>query len=477
MLSELFPKPLPDETLFSLLCRFHLRAALPSFQHHTLPLLGIRNGRPNAEFPCFVPQFAEMFGFDAKYVVNSFTNLHYYEPFLTQQGYEATVAALATGDTNSLQSRLGSIANRITPGAWLKYCPACVRHDESMYGVAYWHRVHQLIGITVCPLHGCHLHTQRRTKGTVKLPASMNQTEDGTLEECALTRLIADEFSDVARQAKKDNLVPLYLAQLNDYGLLTRGGRIKQKMLHQLLTDRISTLSRQAPVFEFLLTQTQKDYYPECLFYVAHANHHPIKHFMLIYTLFDSWSDFTSRLDHQVANETRKQPNPMECMRTERDWTDALRLLKNGASMRSVADTYSTTVSTLKIKAQQKGIPVDVRPKKIFKAEERAIWRKLFLGAKTETLAIEFNISIAAVEQILSKHPRLKILRARIRYFSDMQRHQSGILSYVKAHRPTTRNEIKRECSASYTWLYKHENAWLYDHVPPEIPRGQRYLH
>lgn len=39
----------------------------------------------------------------------------------------------------------------------LKYCPLCVKEDKNKYGVSYWHRIHQIPIIDVCPLHFCNL--------------------------------------------------------------------------------------------------------------------------------------------------------------------------------------------------------------------------------------------------------------------------------------------------------------------------------
>ncbi|MBB5336415.1 hypothetical protein HNR32_001563 [Pectinatus brassicae] len=39
----------------------------------------------------------------------------------------------------------------------LRYCLACAANDREQYGEAYWHRIHQIIGIHVCPVHQCYL--------------------------------------------------------------------------------------------------------------------------------------------------------------------------------------------------------------------------------------------------------------------------------------------------------------------------------
>jgi hypothetical protein len=474
----LFPKPFPDETVFSVLCRFHLLAAFPNFKNYTLPFLGINAARPNAEFPCCLPRIAEVSGIDVNDLARDLTSIHYYEPFVSSDDYIDAFNALTTGKTKSLQSKLGAIANRIAPGNCLKCCPECMELDNDRYGVAYWHRVHQLIGVTVCPTHYCHLVSQRRSKYSVQFPEIIQHMENGVVEECAMSRLISDEFSDRYSILTREEMVPHYLHQLGELGLLTTNGRVRQKLLRSLLSAKLNTLSKHSSAYQHLAAQCKKECYPECLLYNPDSNHQPVKHFFLIYALFESWSGFTENIRHCTTYcDTRVAPNKIQAQNIEPSWSDALTLLQKGVSMRTVAAKFSTTVSTLKIKAQQKGIAVNVRPKKIFRTEERAIWRKLFIGKKTQVLADEYGVSVGAIEKILSKHPRLKLLRARIWYVSDLKRHQGQIIEYLKFHPTTTRNGIKKGCPASYTWLYKHEKEWLYLNLPKEIPRGQRYLH
>jgi hypothetical protein len=40
-----------------------------------------------------------------------------------------------------------------------RYCPECAKEDRMRYGEAYWHRIHQLPGLPVCPTHNTLLTT------------------------------------------------------------------------------------------------------------------------------------------------------------------------------------------------------------------------------------------------------------------------------------------------------------------------------
>ena len=59
-------------------------------------------------------------------------------------------------------------------------------------------------------------------------------------------------------------------------------------------------------------------------------------------------------------------------------------------------------------------LAIDLRPSKITELIERAIWRKLVVGVKTQDIADEFNVSVGAVEKVLTKHVWLPELRKRI---------------------------------------------------------------
>lgn len=476
MSDMLFPDSLPDETIFSWLCRYHLLAAHSSFRRYTLPMFGINGSRPANEFPVFLPALSVLSGVSLNDLINQMTNLHYYEPFLLEQDYKLAFEALKSGNTASLQSKLGMVANRIASGQYLKYCPQCVALDREKYGLAYWHKIHQLIGVLVCPVHNCHLNGLRRGSVKVLLPELSNVQVLGTIEECELSRLIADEFSERSLNLTISNINQQYMVQLRGLGLQTSTGRVRQKLLKSLLLDKLNSLSQLSPAFQRLAVQAKKGQYPECLFYRSNCNHQPLKHFFLIYVLFGSWLNFSRCILDNAVGLDSKISQQKRIVKREPQWSKAIACLKQGDSLRTVADMFSTTVSTLKIKAQQQGVVVNTRPSKVHVNIERAIWRKLFVGEKTQDIATEFGLSLAAIEKVLTKHQELKLLRRRIWYFADFTRYQEEILNYLRANRNATRNDIKLAIASSYMWLYKHEKEWLYQNIPAEIPRNKRYI-
>ena len=83
--------------------------------------------------------------------------------------------------------------------------------------------------------------------------------------------------------------------------------------------------------------------------------------------------------------------------------------------------------------------------------------------------------SVGAVEQILTQFPAVKKLREKLRYYQKRYRHRQSIIFHLRKRSRATRGEIQKQLRASYYWCYKHDKKWLYQNLPSESPRGERY--
>ena len=144
-----FPLPYPDELLYSRLCRYHIRSGNPCLSHTSLELYGT--------YPIY-QSFERMTGMtdDAlrwickhkslRDVILTETMFPVYSRFCSRERRERELYWLLSGVPLPSQER------RVP-----RYCPACAAEDRERYGETYWHRVHQIRGVAVCPEHGCRL--------------------------------------------------------------------------------------------------------------------------------------------------------------------------------------------------------------------------------------------------------------------------------------------------------------------------------
>jgi hypothetical protein len=469
MSDTLCPEPLPDETIFSWLCRYHLLAAHHSFRHFTLPMLGVNASRPANEFPSCLLSLSKLSGIELDALVKQMTSVNYYQPFILPNIYRELLQALRDGNTYGLQSQLGMVANRITPGMFLKYCPVCAEYDRRQFGVAYWHKIHQLVGITTCVYHRCHLVEVKKTSIKILLPTEFHHVERSGKEEFELSKLISDEFFDELGSISKKLTYQAYEQRLRLMGFYTKTGRIRQKAFKSYLLGKFMKLEHLSPYFDYLIELTETNRYPQCLFYRSDCIHHPIKHFFLIYALFESWADFKDSLNVKKQTTEIYLLKKIDIKQDDNFWKRAFKMLRNGSSLRKVAKKIGTTVSTLKIKAVLNHVVIDRRPSKIKPDVERAIWRKLFMGIKTQHIALEFNLSVGAIEKVLTQYKGLKQHRKHIWYVDGFHKHKLCISAFLLANPKATRNQVRKEVRASYYWLYKHEKEWLYDELPERV--------
>jgi len=191
---------------------------------------------------------------------------------------------------------------------------------------------------------------------------------------------------------------------------------------------------------------------------------------VLIECLFENWSDFLNEVRSDKANIITSH-NDIRLIKPKAILSGTARgRLKAGESLRSVSRSEGLSVTTLKILAQQVGITVDCRTSKVFKHIERAIWQQLVLGDKTTDVAPRFNVSVGAVEQILRKHPELVELRKCIWFYQNQRQHRQAISHHIVGNPGVTRKLIRETVGASFMWLYKHDKAWLYEHLPAPKP-------
>jgi hypothetical protein len=154
-----FPDPYPDELLYSACARFGDRSGYANVATAARELFG--NQIANISFPNRLAHLISILPTGHQYTVDKLiddhTLLRFYSPFISAQRARVIRQEMAGDQENRIHSRLGINAGRLRVPSKLRFCPDCVMADRNTYGEAYWHRVHQLPGIEICPDHAVYL--------------------------------------------------------------------------------------------------------------------------------------------------------------------------------------------------------------------------------------------------------------------------------------------------------------------------------
>src|SRR5713226_3580764 len=156
-----FPDPYPDELLYSACARFGDRSNYRNVATAAKELFGSSAGVAVISFPNRIGHLVSVLPPGHKYTVDRLiddhTPLRFYSPFIESSRLTIIRREMRVNKENRICSRLGINAGRLASPDSLRFCPECVKADRQRYSETYWHRVHQLAGVHVCPDHAVFL--------------------------------------------------------------------------------------------------------------------------------------------------------------------------------------------------------------------------------------------------------------------------------------------------------------------------------
>ena len=94
----------------------------------------------------------------AEDIIQNHTLLPFFLPFLSREKADLFYMGARGEGVGRTASRIRGERMGISS---CRYCPECAAEDRKTYNEAYWHRLHQLPGITVCFKHGVHLEMSK----------------------------------------------------------------------------------------------------------------------------------------------------------------------------------------------------------------------------------------------------------------------------------------------------------------------------
>lgn len=168
-----FPDPYPDELVYSMLARYYDHAGYLVYRCAAEELFVNHTCRPN-------PEFVNLYTDDAlrcithnismEEVILHHTMLSAFR-FLPAERLQRAFQSLVKMGTDYCNT-LPLPTNEKGQKRYLRYCPICVKEDRAAYGECYWHRMHQIIGVNICPEHRCYL---------IESPVTVNATGSPSL--------------------------------------------------------------------------------------------------------------------------------------------------------------------------------------------------------------------------------------------------------------------------------------------------------
>lgn len=309
-----FPAPYPDELLYSICARFSNLMQYRGKKSVVRDLFGTENVMAVVDFPshidCLIAALPPGCNHTADTFINDHTLLPFYSPFLPLERLELVRRDMHGERGTTISTRIGTVASGIPLPRWLRFCPECVEEDRQNFGECYWHRVHQVPGVLVCPAHGDALLNSdaparnARTKYEF-IPAEF-AVRSASRQQPNLSHACSDILQHIAQDAAwlleqrglKHGPVILqkkYIASLADHGLLTPAGKVRLEGLIQAFKRHYSP--ELLVTLHCTIEERMVDSWFTRLFRPpgeSQRSQHPIHHLLLIHFLGHQLSTFFS---------------------------------------------------------------------------------------------------------------------------------------------------------------------------------------
>lgn len=241
-----FPTPYPDEILYSVFARYHEKSPNFNGSETARDLFNVNRIVCSLEFPTLLVKLLKNMPlnspFDADRLIAEHTLFPYYTVFLSLENREIIWQYMLYGDVD-IYNKITGIINPLAENKFIRFCPKCNQEDFERYGELYWHRIHQIRGIYICPTHKIPIYNSRVSFEDNKYKY-IAATERNCIVETEVVYdpktyekllIIAEDMHWILNNPEiKTNVKEQYLNQLKILEYATVNGCLRQK---NLITD------------------------------------------------------------------------------------------------------------------------------------------------------------------------------------------------------------------------------------------------
>lgn len=238
-----FPSLYPDELVYSLWARYHIKSGNIHYSETSQELFGKVIINPELEFIDILTPTTRAYltkNISMEEVVLDHTMFKQYARFQSHEKRQELYELLY--HTKGYYASAITINHKEENGT-LKYCPLCAKEDRTKYGETYWHRSHQLRGLAICPTHFCKLHTSnvrsRKTEALQFITAEVEAVNE-TVEMCTnkteiqLAQYMCSVFELPIDLDSKISVGKFLCSKIDDTNYIAKsGGTKKVALLHE----------------------------------------------------------------------------------------------------------------------------------------------------------------------------------------------------------------------------------------------------
>ena len=498
-----FPKPYPDEILYSVLARYHIRSGNTSPKLTLTELFNSPSTVATADLPSNLNTLSENLqpfsNYTVEELIERYTLYHFYSVFLPPNRATRVKQSMKAEWGGDIHTRAGIMASSVTIPRYFRFCPNCLEEDLQKYGEAYWHRLHQTPGALVCPVHAVTL-----LDSIVPIQGfNKHEYQAASLDNCLITpnkqiysndtlekfRRLAQDISWLMNSKlsaqEPDWFRRRYIALLIEKGLATATGRVHQK---RLLDNFVFFYGRE--MLEALDSMVDYEEEHNWVFGITRKHRksfHPVRHLLMMRFLAGSieqffnidydykpfgdapWLCLNAAANHYLQSvvtelvisrccDTKKPVGTFRCScgmiycRTGPDETedDQYRIGK----IKAYGQAWEHKLREL-VEVQRLGLRATARQLKV----DAKTVNRYALRLKLDT---SWQSSIDSEPVLSQEQPEDDVNSAG----ESETKHREKWLTLQLEHPEASKTILRQMAPATYARLYKHDRDWLNQNSP-----------
>ncbi|BAY26831.1 Tn7-like transposition protein D [Calothrix sp. NIES-2100] len=504
-----FPTPYPDELLYSICARYQEQMNDSSQTATVLDLFKTKNAIAIFDLPSKLQRLINNLppghAYTVDQLIDNHTLLPFYSPFLPLDRLKLIRQEMSGNNGSKIHTRLGIVAGFIEMPSYLRFCPVCMEKDQKQFGECYWHRLHQLPGVEVCPTHGIFLeesnvltHNRKRISEFVSLEQKIQAVSPRPVDPSNNTHTVLLRIArDIEWLLNDCRFVPgleaLYQKYFsivkNNRELVTYTGRIRVQELLRIFKNYYPAIiinSLQCP-----LNEKSRDHWLAKLVRYPQMVHHPLRHLLFIQFLGYTAQEFLQlqQTHKPFGNAPWPCLNPV-CKHFKKLHIREYEITDNHKNSQLTATfacncgfVYYRTASDKPLDDQFRFSKIKVYGS-VWEESLKQFWVdpsitlkdiSQSLGVTVKTVlrqANRLNLTLPR-PNIMAKmnevYPSLKtsIISPILTPIHNSEYHRQQWLDIMAANPGVGRTKLRSKIPAVYSHLYKYDREWLKQHLPP----------
>lgn len=437
-------------------------------------------------------------------LIMNHTLFPYYAVFLDEKKITAVINAMMGNGGGSICTMTGIMASSVSTSECLRFCPVCAKDDKARYGEYYWHRLHQVPGVILCPVHSAII-----MDSNVNLDRQNKHEFIAANEQDCSDRLVTIKYSDaeIKRLLKLSSDIEWTIRNYHAIrGVLNSDNKIRDSYISMLKQKGYATINGRVYQYEFIsdfikfygcsflkTVQSEFEYENESnwlseIVRKHRKSFHSVRHLLLMGFLSGSTEQFFSSTD-------KYQPfgkGPWPCLNPT--CVNYRKLVVKQITITHCSDTklpVGTFECTCGFKYSRRG--PDVSKNDIYKIGRIKKFGYMW-EQKLRILVEENRFGLRETSRLLNADPKTikaysqklgletcwdeksseSIISIKVNYASNvvaendrmLNEHRTGWVSAVKNNLGKSKTELRDLAKAHYSWLYRHDKNWLDENSP-----------